>query len=1117
MFGSAVNNKGKTEKNKKVKEGPCVFPFTYKWESHDKCYPTDKGNICATSLDTKVPKRRTLKTYGYCKKPKVILKKSTMKILRKLKGKRITIKKIDKGKSNSIKAKPTIRVKMLKKIRIKRTKTTPKSQGLNKSLLVILGELEELMKLKGEPFRARAYHNASESIMLYQKPITDIKQLQGVAGIGKTIMEKFNEYVTTGKLKTLERAKGDPLYLFPKIYGIGPKKAKQLIAAGVLTLKELRARQDELLNKNQKTGLKYFEDIEKRIPRAEVNEYSDILADVFSKLKHKGSKFEIVGSYRRGAANSGDIDIILTNAQDDKSIFDRFIKALQDRKIIIEILTKGKTKSMVIGQLPGQTPRRLDFMYASPAEYSFAILYFTGSKSLNVVMRQRALDLGYSMNEHGLYKMEGKKKGAKLDIVFPTEQSVFEFLGLEYKKPTERINGRAVVVKSTTSEVGIVVTPAEIKKGKDNRKKPKAKSLKKNKKLSKKKASSGFTPRKSLISLGKDGISAINSLSEAQLSLMIRYANDAYYNKKPVVTDNVYDILKEYIERNFPDNIAITEVGAPLEKNKVALPYYMGSMEKIKPDTGALVRWKKKYKGPYVISAKLDGMSVMYSTENGDKRLYSRGGSTNGLDLSHMIPYLKLPDVKDITIRGELIIPIAVFNKKYKGKGYKSARNFAGGMMNSKGREISKWKDLNMVAYEVIKPELKPSAQMRWLEENGAITVKNTTSKNITNESLSKVLVDWRSSYKYEIDGIIVINNKLYPRENKNPAHAFAFKMVLSDQVVEVKVIDVNYSISKYGYLKPVIQIEPVHIRGADIEFATAHNIKNVIDNNIGIGAIVQLSRSGDVIPKIEKVIVPAEEPKLPDVPWKWNDTHVDAILKDSETSDKVRDKNIISFFEELSISGFGEGNIMKVIKAGFNSVPKILKVSKVELLGVKGFKDKTADKIYDSLQDKINNVTLPVLMNATNIFGRGMGETRISAVLEAYPDILTMKSTTEEKEALVRGIEGFAAKTANLFVTKIPIFMEFIDETKLQSKLTRAKMDTSHQLYGKKILLTGFRDKILETQIKAHGGKIATSVSSKLLVVLVPTMDTDTGKAEEARKKKLTLMTPAAFTKKYL
>ena len=64
-------------------------------------------------------------------------------------------------------------------------------------------------------------------------------------------------------------------------------------------------------------------------------------------------------------------------------------------------------------------------------------------------MRQRALDLGYSMNEHGLYKMAGKKKGARLDILFPTERSIFEFLGLEYKKPTERVDGRAIILKST--------------------------------------------------------------------------------------------------------------------------------------------------------------------------------------------------------------------------------------------------------------------------------------------------------------------------------------------------------------------------------------------------------------------------------------------------------------------------------------------------------------------------------------------------------------------------------------------------------------------------------------------------------------------------------------------
>jgi len=1050
MIGSVINNKGYAEKNKKV--------------------------------ENKV-KRQTLKTDGHCVKSKP--KNTTVK-KNKMKWRRITLKKIDKKKSkNNI-----IKIKMPKII-----KRAPK--GINNSLLGILGELEELMKLKGEPFRARAYHNASESIMLYQKPILNIKQLVGLPGIGKTIMAKFEEYVTTGKLKILETSRGDPLYLFPKIYGIGPKKAKQLVDAGVMTLKDLDKRKDELLNKNQKLGLKYFEDIEKRIPRAEINEYNDVLADVFSKLKHQGSRFEIVGSYRRGASNSGDIDIIITNAQDDKSIFDKFITALQDRKIIIEILTKGKTKSMAIGQLPGQTPRRVDFMYASPSEYAFAILYFTGSKALNVVMRQRALTLGYSMNEHGLYKMENKKKGEKLDIIFPTEKSVFEFLGLEYKIPTDRIDGRAVVLKSTASEVK--------NNTKIRVKRPIIKRLK-----------DPFSPRKTLISLGKDGVSVINSLPESQLSSMIMYANNAYYNKKPVVSDSVYDILKEYIDRNFPDNIAITEVGAPLEKNKVALPYYMGSMEKIKPDTGAMGRWEKKYKGPYVISAKLDGMSVMYSSESGEKRLYSRGNASSGLDLSHMIPYLKLPK-EEVTIRGELIIPIALFNKKYKGHGYKSARNFAGGMMNSKGREVSKWKDLDFVAYEVIKPELKPSAQMEWLKMHDIITVKNSSTKKISNESLSKVLVDWRTSYKYEIDGIIVINDTIYPREDKNPAHAFAFKMVLSDQVVEAKVIDVNYSISKYGYLNPVIQIEPVHIRGADIEFATAHNIRNVIDNKIGIGAIVRLSRSGDVIPKIEEVIVPAEEPKLPDVPWKWNDTHVDAILVDSTASDQVRDKKIISFFQTLDVSGFGEGNILKVIKAGFDSVSKILSVSKAELLEVKGFQEKTASKIYDSIHSKLASVSLSVLMYATNIFGRGMGETRIAAVLAEYPDILTMDATSEEKEVLIKGIEGFATKTAHRFVINIPLFMEFIAETHLQSKLKQPKVDESHVLFGKKILLTGFRDKDLETKIKSHGGKIASSVSSKLLVVLVPSMDADTGKAEEARKKKFPMMTPAAFIKKYL
>ena len=108
MFGVAKNNKGKIEKNKKVKEGKCLFPFSYKWKQHDKCFPTEKGDICATSLSEKNTKRRTLKTYGYC------TKKRTLKIKKKkLKIKIKQTKKIEQNnlntKSNTLNKKMTLK------------------------------------------------------------------------------------------------------------------------------------------------------------------------------------------------------------------------------------------------------------------------------------------------------------------------------------------------------------------------------------------------------------------------------------------------------------------------------------------------------------------------------------------------------------------------------------------------------------------------------------------------------------------------------------------------------------------------------------------------------------------------------------------------------------------------------------------------------------------------------------------------------------------------------------------------------------------------------------------------------------------------------------------------
>ena len=185
-------------------------------------------------------------------------------------------------------------------------------------------------------------------------------------------------------------------------------------------------------------------------------------------------------------------------------------------------------------------------------------------------------------------------------------------------------------------------------------------------------------------------------------------------------------------------------------------------------------------------------------------------------------------------------------------------------------------------------------------------------------------------SYTYEIDGIIVADDNIHPRTSGNPKHAFAFKMVLSDQVAEAHVVDVLWSPSKDGYLKPRVQIVPVKL-GVTITYVTGFNGSFIETNKIGIGAVIMLVRSGDVIPYIKSVSVPAEKPKMPDIKYIWNETHVDIMLKDKSQDSTVLEKNITGFFKGLEVDGLG-GNVTKIVNAGFDSIPKVLHMSKDDL-----------------------------------------------------------------------------------------------------------------------------------------------------------------------------------------
>ncbi len=688
-------------------------------------------------------------------------------------------------------------------------------------------------------------------------------------------------------------------------------------------------------------------------------------------------------------------------------------------------------------------------------------------------------------------------------------------------------------VKNKTKKEKTKISPKKTKKKKIE--KNSSNKVKSNSKEMVNTRKSNKTDIKTLVTGFKtDGMSFLEKLKEKDIENIIRHSNAAYYNTKtPLMTDNEFDIIKEYMERKYPDNEILENIGAEVLKNKVDLPYEMPSMDKIKPDSNALQNWTKKYNGPYVISSKLDGVSGLYTTEGDKPKLYTRGNGKVGQDISYLLSVLKLPKDKDIVVRGEFIIPRKVFEDKYI-KTFANARNLVSGIINSKKID-EKTKDLDFVVYEVIKPSLIPSRQMKKIEDLGLKTVLHQEDNALTNEKLSDILIDWRTNYEYEMDGIIISDDKIYKRISGNPDHAFAFKMVISDQVAEAKVVDVIWQISKNGYLKPKVQIEPVRLGGVTIQYATGFNAKFIDSNKIGIGAIIQIIRSGDVIPFIQTVIQPAENAKMPTEEYHWTDTGVDIVLNNIDDNDDVKEKIITAFFTTLKVDGLSSGNVKRFMKAGYKSISSILKMSKQDFEKIEGFKSKMIEKVYTGIQTKVKEASLLDIMVASNLLGRGLGEKKMKPIMEAHPDILTSSESNDKKIKMLQEVNGIGNENAKSFVSNISLFLEFLKETNLEYKLntnvlkeekiqtrsqTKSKENEEnkekHILHDKHVVMTKIRDKEIIEKLKEKGGFLDDNVNKNTFVLIVKELDDSSNKIKKAKELGIRIMVPCQFKEEY-
>lgn len=311
----------------------------------------------------------------------------------------------------------------------------------------IIDELDALRKKEVQEkqvFKARAYAKVITNLKALDQRITSMDDIEGIPGIGESIRAKIEEILVTGSLEAAKVArqenKLEAIDAIMNIYGIGPVKAKQLVkeysVKDIPHLREIVNANPKLLNAKQKIGLKYAEDLMLRIPRTEMEEHEALLESQIP----KGFNMRVVGSYRRGASTSGDIDVLLCAPKMSVEVatkeFAMFCQKLQDAEYMKDILALGPKKCMGVCQLRGSTPaRRIDLLMTPKDEYAYAELYFTGSEKFNIAMRQHALDRGYTMNEHG---MKPVKEGVPVPPTMKTEKDIFKFLDYPYVAPTKR-------------------------------------------------------------------------------------------------------------------------------------------------------------------------------------------------------------------------------------------------------------------------------------------------------------------------------------------------------------------------------------------------------------------------------------------------------------------------------------------------------------------------------------------------------------------------------------------------------------------------------------------------------------------------------------------------------
>ena len=613
------------------------------------------------------------------------------------------------------------------------------------------------------------------------------------------------------------------------------------------------------------------------------------------------------------------------------------------------------------------------------------------------------------------------------------------------------------------------------------------------------------------------GSESIDNFDNDEQFLILKVANACYRSGFPVVKDSIYDTFIQIFTTKNPNHPFITSVESEVINlgKTVTLPQKMLSTDKAYSKK-EINKWLDRIikaaneldldskEIEIRVTPKLDG----YAAFDDGEKLYTRGDGVKGQDISRAFERgLKVAGNGQRGLgAGEIVIDKAYFEENL-SQYFENSRNIQAAIIAEKNvdeKVLEAIKDGACVFY--------PFSQ-----------ISNWTGnyQDLMADFDNKIDEIW-NAVGYDVDGVVLEATDSHIKNHMGATRKFhrwqiAFKV--NDESAEVEVISVTPQTSRMGRVTPVAELVPTRISGATISRVTVHHYNMVKNNGVGPGAILQIVRSGLVIPKIENVIK-AVEPQIPELCPSchshliWESDNL--VCPNKNDCPAQTENTLVHFFKTLGNNdGFGPKNIEKLSNLGIKHIHQLYALKAHQFISY-GFGDKTSKNLFDQLQ--VSQEVEIEDWRFLSAFGVSrLGGGNCEKLLQHYPLVALFELSAED----IAKIDGFAQISAEAIVEGLAnIREEFFKVYDLGFNLgitpkLSEKDDSSSPIAGATVVFTGTmlqgKRGDMEKHAKSLGAKVAKSVTGKTTYLIAGEKVGET-KVNSARDKGVTVLSEQEY-----